>query len=1121
MDTWREVRVKARRCHAQAAARASDGTAAALVAAALAIADLEVDLFDPGTIHGPEVVGALDRGPGFVRLATTLDDGQKTIVSAHEIGHFHLHDEQQSLVRSTEAAFGGQPFETGGEKVVAYSPRERREIQADIFAQEFLLPADQLRQRLVADGSTPSQIAADVGLPVAFVTMQAIRAMLLPPLPEQSADEEPSPAIPLDADQRVAAEWGDTPLIVDAGPGTGKTSTLVGRVEYLLAQGVQPWEILALTFSNRAAAEMRERIERIDGAAAQQIWIGTFHAFGLEILHLYGKECGLPDKLDILDEAGALGVLEGLLPGLTLHHFQNLWDPALELRPILRAISRAKDEMITPEMYLAAAQAALAAADKPEAIERAEKAVEVGGVYTVYQSALEASGKVDFGDLVGTAARLLKDHDAVRAAVQARHRYVLLDEYQDVNSASTALLDQIAVGGQRVWTVADPRQSIYRFRGAAPSNATGFTTRYSGAQSRPLTTNYRSGSAVVKLFECYGSGIAAAPKPAVSWHPKRGAIGFVDHIQAEDLRSEASAVRDQIERLADKGIAYDQQAILARTHLCLARFGRLLQEFDVPILYLGDLFERPEIRDLLSLVSLGADADATGLLRVAQFPEYGGTREDALVIIREAAATGENVLAICAGAAAIDGITGRGGAGLQRLAEHLADVGWTTTVWQVLVRYLFESSGYLQRFVEDPSVRAQQCLIAIYQLLKFAREHADATRGRGGRRPFLDAIRRLERLDDDRAFRVVPPEADGIPAVRMMTVHAAKGLEFRAVHLPQVATRYVPSKRHPIRCPAPVGLEHLEVQQADHKAEEECLFFVALSRARDVLSISSAKRYTAKLGCSPSEYLKDLTAVLPKPRLAPTIAPAISVTPAVPVSLSGATYDERHLLIYVKCPARYRYEVLDELGDRSAGSAYLAFHGCVRSTIAWISAQRSEGARVDLADAREYLAEIWDERGPCGHGFEPVYRAAAEGMVANAVTALADAGQVIDRHWSVVVGGRTIHLRPDRVVEMPDGTVLAQVFKTGRKSKSERTKAVWELLGEAVRQTHPGRPFELQAVYPAIPEAVPIDPDQGGKGIAEYGTALEGIEAGRFEPTPSTDCPTCRFYFVCTAEDSF
>ncbi|MCB4803722.1 superfamily I DNA/RNA helicase [Methylobacterium brachiatum] len=1120
MDAWRGIRVIARRAHAEAAVRAVDETAAALVAAALEIADLEVDTLEAGTVYGPEVIGVLERGDGFIRLAGHLEADQRTIVTAHEIGHFYLHDERQSLVRSAEAGFGGQAFEIGAERVVAYSPRERRETQADVFAQEFLLPADLLRQRLVRDRQTPSQIAAEIGLPISFVTMQSIRALLLPPLPEPSAVEEPPPIIPLDPDQRAAAEWDERPLILDAGPGTGKTRTLVGRIEYLLGTGVQPWEILALTFSNQSAAEMRERIALLDEAAAAQMWIGTFHAFGLELLRLYAVQAGLRGNFDVFDEARCLGLLEDLLPHLKLRHFQNLWDPTLELRPILRAISRAKDEMVGPAEYLAAAEDALAAGGPPDVVEAAEKAVEVGGVYKVYQDALHAMGAVDFGDLVGKAAQLLTDHAGVRATVRDRYRWILVDEYQDVNAASTALLDQIADDGRRVWAVADPRQSIYRFRGAAPANAAGFAARYRDGQSRSLTTNYRSGEAVVKLFEQYGGKIAAAPKPAVVWHPHRGAVGYVDHLQADDLRSEAGAVRDQIARFASEGIPHDRQAILARTHLCLARFGRLLQEFGVPILYLGDLFERPEIRDLLSLVSLGADRDAAGLIRVAQLPEYGATRRDALLAIREAEASGEDILAVCARAELVDGLTEVGRKGLILLAGHLAGVTRGTTAWRMLADYLFEASGYLQRFVDDPGVQSQQCRVAIYQLLKFAREQAEATGGQGSRHAFLERIRRLERLDDDRAFRVVPPEADGIPAVRMMTVHAAKGLEFPAVHLPQVATRYVPGKRQSVRCPAPRGMERLGILPSDHDAEEQCLFFVALSRSRDVLSISSAKRYTAKATCNPSKFLKDLGVRLPKARVAAVIAaaaPPMEVVTIVPTEV----HDARELLIWTKCPARYRYEVVDDLGDRSAASAYLAFHRCVRATLEWISDQRTEGNTITPAQARERLAQIWINRGPIDHGFEPVYRTAAETMVENAVGLLDEDGTTVDRQRRVTTAGGSISVRADRIVEKPDRTIVAQIYRTGRKSKSEHEKAIWELLGEAMGQAYPGRKVVLQAVYPATPEAADIDPDQGGAGLTEYADAITGIKAGRFPTKPSSDCPTCRFYFVCTAEDSF
>ncbi|WP_187273298.1 ATP-dependent helicase [Methylobacterium sp. WL19] len=1118
MDVWRDIRLRARHRHREASVSNGLTPATAIVAAGLRVARLQVDRFEPGVRYKAGVLGVLEREDGFVRLASNLTPEIAAVVAAHELGHNWLYDDAAFMIRDVEAGFGGSPVETGADRVVAYSPRQRLEVQADVFAQEFLLPADRLRQRLVA-GDRPSTIAAETGLPIAFVRMQAIRALLLPPLVPPVVDERPRAAPPPDPEQREAAEWDHRPLILDAGPGTGKTRTLVARVKHLLEGDTPASSILALTFSNRAAAEMLERIEALNVAGTPLVWVGTFHAFGLELLHLYHAAAGLPDGFEVLDETGALGLLEGMLLELGLRHYQNLWDPTLELRPILRAISRAKDELVSADEYAAAARETEARAVTPVEKERAGKVGEIARVYQAYQSALRERGAVDFGDLVYLAAKLLSDRPDIREEVRGRYGRILVDEYQDVNQASTALLDQLSDGARHVWVVADPRQSIYRFRGAAPTNAARFTERYPGAERRHLKTNYRSCETVVRVFERFGMDMAAAPKPAVTWKAHRGRVGFADAAHAPDLPSEAAAMRDRIERLRAEGIPYDQQAVLARTHLSLARFSRLLQDLGVPVLYLGDLFERPEIRDLLALVSLGADPAGAGLVRVAGFPEYGATRHDALKVIAEAAASGQDVIAVCARAAALPGLSERGGIGMVRLAAHLSGVEWTTTAWRMLATYLLEASDYLKPHLDADDARSRQRLVAIYQLLKFAREHADATQGRGGRRRFLEDIRRLERLDDDRQFRTVPPEADGLPAVRMMTIHASKGLEFRAVHLPQTATRYVPGPRRPSACPVPLGLEHLEVQPGDHAAEEECLFFVALSRARDVLSVSSASTYTGRQSTNPSKFLKPLASVLGAARAVAPHAPVARSTDRFVVP-PRETHEERHLETYMKCPARYRHEVVEGLSALAEKSAYLRFHGCVRQVLAWVGDKACAGEAVTAREAVAYLDGVWRDRGPSG-GFEAVYLAEAHRMVSAAAT-VPDAGhRAVERVLSVGVAGQTVVVRPDRVLEAPDGSIVIRRFRTGRRSKTEEEKPVWALLAAAGEAAFLGRTVHLQAFYPAMAEIVPIVPRRDGTELAPYADALAGVARGAFEPITSRDCPTCQFYFICTAEDSF
>jgi hypothetical protein len=297
------------------------------------------------------------------------------------------------------------------------------------------------------------------------------------------------------------------------------------------------------------------------------------------------------------------------------------------------------------------------------------------------------------------------------------------------------------------------------------------------------------------------------------------------------------------------------------------------------------------------------------------------------------------------------------------------------------------------------------------------------------------------------------------------------------------------------------------------------LFFVALSRARNALTISSATRYTPKRTSSPSKFLAPLAEVLGTARSAPVVALPVRGVEAVAVPARDA-HEERHLEVYSKCPARYRYEMVDGLAVLADRSAFLRFHGCVRQTLAWMSDEVYAGREVSAADAVARLDGIWPERGPVG-GFAEIYLAEARRMVANAASAL-EANEVpIDRVLQVDVAGRTVVVRPDRVVEASDGAIVIRRYRTGRKSKGEAAKPIWSLLASAGEAAFPGREIRLEAFYPATAETERIAAKRGVKALDDYVQALDGIERGHFPPRASRECPSCQFYFICTAEDSF
>ncbi len=454
--------------------------------------------------------------------------------TVHRLAHAWLHG-QNSLCISADP----KPLETSARsKVDGGAPEQRREEEARVFAAELLLPGPLARRLFWDEGLSSEAIADRLGLPPALVQLQLADAVLLPPTSD-AAPSQPAPvshSVELDPFQKAAAEIVSGPLLLGAGPGTGKTKTLVGRCQFLTQALAVPAErILALTFSRQAAQEMRERLTQAGvGTPKSGPWVGTFHGFGLELLRRFGDRLGLPAEIQLLDTLDAVTLLENHLPRLELDALDNLYNPAIHLGGILRQISRAKDELCSPERYAElcremAAQAECAArefADKPgkklkrdedavaKASEQAAKAQEVAHCYAVYETLMQEQGFLDFADLIGRSVALLEAHPDVLQTLQAEYPHVLADEYQDVNRACARLVRLLAGDEARgLWAVGDHRQSIYRFRGASPANVAAFHQDYPNGQRMELGVNYRSRQPVVDLFGTAARGMEAGEAP--------------------------------------------------------------------------------------------------------------------------------------------------------------------------------------------------------------------------------------------------------------------------------------------------------------------------------------------------------------------------------------------------------------------------------------------------------------------------------------------------------------------------------------------------------------------------------------------------------------------------------
>lgn len=935
MANWIEIKRQARQWHEMLFLKAGGSASGlALLDAATALTGIKRHPLPGGDtlLMGADAI--FDPTANVILFNQDVDPQMAVFYQMHEFAHHKLHNGSWSCNSDTlNPEESEEEIPLGTARIETYNARERAEREANIYAREVLLPSDKLRCWFIGEGATSSQIAARVGVTEGMVQHQLSFALLVSDLitieeEKASIQEESS----LDVSQKIVAEWDGSPILVEAGPGTGKTRTLVGRIEYLLAKNVPPSSILALTFSNKAAEEMLSRVTATNRDAAVQIWMGTFHAFGLELLRKYGFKIGINPNFRVIDPVDAMFLLEGKLQSLNLWHYRNLYEPTLYLPDILAAISRAKDELVAPDRYMELAKRMISPAGGDEKKRVAgEKAAEIAHVYKFYQQQLENESIVDFGDLIFRPIVLLRDNPDVKEELHQKYLHILVDEYQDVNRASGMLLKEIAQSGKNLWVVGDRRQSIYRFRGASPVNMRKFAEDFPGASIRPLEVNYRSRPAVIKAFASLAPKMKASSGQGYNpWKSHRdSASGAVKMEIGEDLDAEAAGIAKTISNRKSDGCNYRDQAILCRSHTTMARIGTRLEEAGVPILYLGDLFEREEVRDLLSLISLACKGNGYDLIRVAGFVEYQISLDDVIALI---ACAQKNGIPFPRALEAIEDapeISAEGKMRMALLASHLKGICYGSTAWGMLANYLFDRSSYLRSLLLDASLAARQKRLAIFQFLEFVhgQQARFSAKGSDSKGRLLDYVRKLEIHGEERQLRQVPEWASGLDAVRLLTVHASKGLEFDSVFIPYLGKGYFPASNRWQSCPPPDGMLDPEIADGGHIEEEECLFFVALSRAREFLCLSRANRY-GEQNRNPSDFLGLIKEALPKSFDGPPTwrsgPSAVAPTKRAAMPDCNRLFDARNLETYIGCPRKYYYECVLGVIAKTGGHSLCA-----------------------------------------------------------------------------------------------------------------------------------------------------------------------------------------------------
>ena len=637
----------------------------------------------------------------------------------------------------------------------------------------------------------------------------------------------------LNSTQLDAVTYCDGPSLVIAGAGSGKTRVLTYKIAYLLQHGVEPWRILALTFTNKAAKEMNERIAQLCGNDfTRYLWSGTFHSLFVRILRKEAHATGYPNDFTIYDAADSKSLIKTIVKEMQLD------DKVYKPNFVAGRISEAKNHLIVPSAYQA--DASIGRRDQTDGL------AYVGKIYAVYQQRLRQSGAMDFDDLLLNMFLLLRDNPEIQKHYMERFQYILVDEYQDTNMAQHRILALLTTPTSRICVVGDDAQSIYGFRGADIKNILEFQKDYPTARIIKLECNYRSTQNIVEAANCIIRHNKNQIKKNVYAAGERG-----DKLQlfsAKTDKEEAQKVVARVIKLHRKGIGYDEIALLYRTNAQSRSFEEALQSASIPYRIYGGLsfYQRKEIKDVMAYLRLACNPDdEEALRRVINYPARGIGATTVSKLQLAAAQMGVSMWQV---AHDPQGYGVSFNAGTQKklqtfcsLIESFHGRSGQLSAYDITYAIVRESgiaADFLGEKTAENISRQENVDEFLGSIKSYEKEMAEAGEPKVLLADFLSTVALL--TDSDQ-------KSDETPRVTLMTVHASKGLEFNTVFVTGLEEDLFPN--------ANARLYPREME------EERRLFYVAVTRAKEhcFLSYSSTRFKWGNLECSePSSFIDEI-----------------------------------------------------------------------------------------------------------------------------------------------------------------------------------------------------------------------------------------------------------------------
>jgi len=965
----------------------------------------------------------------------------------------------------------------------------------------------------------------------------------------------------LNAEQLAAVTHVGGPLLIVAGAGTGKTTVITRRIAWLISEGLaKPEEILALTFTDKSAGEMEERVDRLLPYGYVDLWIQTFHAFGERILREHALAIGLSPSFKILSKTEQWLLVRRHWNRFELDYYRPLGNPTKFIDALLTHFSRAEDELVDPAAYLEFVKSRRLDADSvelPDPENETKRLQEVADAFHLYKRLLREEGALDFSDLINETLRLFRERPAILKECRERFKYILVDEFQDTNFAQYELVKMLAGERKNVTVVGDDDQSIYKFRGAAVSNILDFERDFAGSSRVVLTANYRSRQEILDFAYDFiqqnnPDRLEAALAGAISKRlvAANGSGGVVSHLHGRTLQDEARLTVLKLVKLkdADPESSWNDFAILVRANDHADPFLTALKIANVPHEFLASrgLYHKPVVMDILAYLRLLDDRhESASLYRILNSPVAKLELEDLLRLTHHASRKTESLYETLHHAATVEGVSEAGVVECSRIVAQIekhAELARTRPANVVILAFL-NDTGYLKASAakrEDEAREDMRILASFWRTIEsFVDEDPEPTV-----KNFLARIE-LEIESGDSGQLPLDPES-GPEMVRVMTIHASKGLEYKHVFIANLVDKRFPTieRKEPIRLPDELVKEHLPGGDA-HLQEERRLFYVACTRAKETLYLTSAEDYGGARKKKPSRFLTESKIELVSAAaLEPVMevgehAPSASVPLPMPERMSYSQFEA-----FDKCPLQYKFEHIYRIPK--AGNANKSFGQSIHNTLheamtrylarAASSQQTlfgetgapsplSFGEAVSPGELQEIFAEKWiddwydskeqmKERLARGRESLMLYHSRLAGTAPKV--------HMLEQPFLLKLEGVTVKGRIDRIDMLPDGTVEIVDYKTG-KAKDDPDRSQLFIYQLAALRVLGLKPSKLTFVYLESGDEFSFlgTEDELAKFEAKLCAIAVEVRKSSFAPTPDKNvCRFCDFKRICEFSSS-